>query len=318
MDIQRLVKADLNLLVTLFLLMEERSVTRAAERLFITQSAVSKALSRLRELFDDPLFTRVGHELVPTPFLEAKKPQLCVILKDISTLVTPIEFDPHHYEAEIKVTFPELIDLVVIPRLLAYLHEVAPGIKIKSEPYGSDVLEPLALGAAEFAISPEYRDYPENYHIDLFVNATPAGVARRQHPFAGKAIPLHKLAEYPRIMVKMPDRSLTEFYNTFITGLEEAKSWPIVYETESMLSALSIIRHTDYLMPVPDFVADSLVKSTEVSAFSIAEFPQNLFKYVIVSHDRIADSALHQWFRGVLIDIGQEIMAENAHSSPAQ
>lgn len=67
MDTRTLARIDLNLLVALQVLLEERNVSKAAERLFITQSAMSKTLGRLRELFDDPLFTRSSHGMVPTP-----------------------------------------------------------------------------------------------------------------------------------------------------------------------------------------------------------------------------------------------------------
>ena len=67
MDIRELGRLDLNLLVALEALIEEGSVSRAAERLYITQSAMSKTLGRLRELFDDPLFIRRGSGMVPTP-----------------------------------------------------------------------------------------------------------------------------------------------------------------------------------------------------------------------------------------------------------
>ena len=67
MNLQRLSRLDLNLLVSLQALLEERSVTKAAQRLFITQPAMSRVLQRLRVQLGDPLFTRAGNELVPTP-----------------------------------------------------------------------------------------------------------------------------------------------------------------------------------------------------------------------------------------------------------
>ena len=70
MEIRDLGRLDLNLLVALEAMLEERSVSRAAERLFITQSAMSKTLGRLRELFNDPLFVRKGAAMMPTPRAE--------------------------------------------------------------------------------------------------------------------------------------------------------------------------------------------------------------------------------------------------------
>ncbi len=68
---RQLLRIDLNLLVALQVLLEERNVTRAAERLSVSQPALSKTLQKLRETFDDELFTRTAHGLIPTPRAEA-------------------------------------------------------------------------------------------------------------------------------------------------------------------------------------------------------------------------------------------------------
>jgi DNA-binding transcriptional LysR family regulator len=73
MNLQKLSRLDLNLLVSLQALLEEKSVTRAAQRLFITQPAMSRVLQRLRHQLDDPLFTRTGNELVLRPRREICK-----------------------------------------------------------------------------------------------------------------------------------------------------------------------------------------------------------------------------------------------------
>ena len=86
MDAKLLSRVDLNLLVALQVLIEEQSVTRAAERLFITQPAMSKTLQRLRELFDDPLFIRSGRGLVPTPRAVELEKKLPLVLSSMTLL----------------------------------------------------------------------------------------------------------------------------------------------------------------------------------------------------------------------------------------
>lgn len=82
MKLNSVTRADLNLLVAFQFLMEEKSVTRAAERLYISQPAMSKTLQRLRDLFDDPLFDRASHGLVPTSRAEALHAQLPQLLHE--------------------------------------------------------------------------------------------------------------------------------------------------------------------------------------------------------------------------------------------
>lgn len=85
---------DLNLLKALAMLLDERNVTRAAQRLGVTQPAMSAMLNRLRDAFGDPLFIRAQRGLVPTPrALELVEP-LRQIISDVSTLLQPVRFDP--------------------------------------------------------------------------------------------------------------------------------------------------------------------------------------------------------------------------------
>jgi DNA-binding transcriptional LysR family regulator len=94
---------DLNLLISLQVLLEERNVSRAAESLHITQPAMSKTLSRLRELFDDPLFTRSSHGMQPTPRAMELEGDLNAILGGISKLVSSPQFDPASATGEINL-----------------------------------------------------------------------------------------------------------------------------------------------------------------------------------------------------------------------
>src|SRR5210317_1352524 len=103
MDTKELAKIDLNLLISLQVLLEEKNVSRAAERLFITQPAMSKTLSRLRSVFDDPLFTRTSHGMQPTPRAIELALGLPDILGGISQLVSGSYFDPARAEDEVTI-----------------------------------------------------------------------------------------------------------------------------------------------------------------------------------------------------------------------
>ena len=99
---QKLSRLDLNLLVALQALLEEKSVTKAAERLFISQPAMSRVLQRLRHQLDDPLFTRTGNELIPSPKARELHFKLPTLLDNILDLVDEGKFDPGKYVGEIK------------------------------------------------------------------------------------------------------------------------------------------------------------------------------------------------------------------------
>lgn len=126
-DLRRI---DLNLLVVLDALLIERSVSRAAERLAMTQPAVSHALARLRTLIGDPLLVRVGNEMC----LSARAKALCVPLSEalarVRDVVLPKGFDPAVCRRTFRLAMSDYACSVVLTRLLADLRIAAPGIDL--------------------------------------------------------------------------------------------------------------------------------------------------------------------------------------------
>jgi DNA-binding transcriptional LysR family regulator len=122
---------DLNLLVTLDVLIEERNVSRAAARLGLTQSAMSRALGRLRAALGDPLLVPARRGLEPTPRAIALAGPLREILADVRTQVlAPAVFDPTTAERRFAVSSSDYTDLVLMPAVYAHLAREAPGVTV--------------------------------------------------------------------------------------------------------------------------------------------------------------------------------------------
>jgi DNA-binding transcriptional LysR family regulator len=147
---------DLNLLVVFDTLMAERNVTRAAARNGLTQPAVSKALNRLRHLFDDPLFVRQDRAMEPTArALELAGP-IHGALADISrTLTLPPAFDPATVKATVKVATIDLYHTSLLPSLIRRLRRDAPGVDLQVRANDCSRLhEQLAAGQIDIAFAP--------------------------------------------------------------------------------------------------------------------------------------------------------------------
>jgi DNA-binding transcriptional LysR family regulator len=147
---------DLNLLVVFDALMAERNVTRAAERNGLSQPGVSKALNRLRGLFDDPLFVRRDRGMEPTArALELAGP-IHGALADISrTLTLPTPFEPATASGTVKIATIDLYNAQLLPSLVQHLRRHAPGIDLHVR--ANDCArfpEQLAAGAIDIAIAP--------------------------------------------------------------------------------------------------------------------------------------------------------------------
>ncbi|PZQ17109.1 MAG: LysR family transcriptional regulator [Ancylobacter novellus] len=124
-------RMDLNLLVAFDALAREGSVTRAAARVGLGQSAMSHALGRLRAVFDDELFVRTPTGMKPTPRGAALVEPVRAALARIEAIVAPREaFDPTTAEREFSVGLPDSTEVLLVPRLVAYLRAVAPGVRL--------------------------------------------------------------------------------------------------------------------------------------------------------------------------------------------
>ena len=141
-DHVNLARIDLNLLVALDALLSERSVTRAAARVGLGQSAMSHNLARLRILFADELLTRSPDGMRATPRALALADQVRVVLGQVQALVTHSDvFDPATAERAFRIALPDSVEVLLMPALLAELCAVAPGVRLRL--HSSDRLQIL-------------------------------------------------------------------------------------------------------------------------------------------------------------------------------
>jgi len=151
----RLNKFDLNNLVCLDALLAEKSITRAAERLFLSRPAMSNALARLREYFNDELLIQVGKVMVPTPFaLSLHKPVRDLLLQTQAIIsASPADIDLATVKRKISVTCSDYVTSLFIPLVLARIYEHAPGIAIDIRPFSARFLEEIKSGEVDFLIT---------------------------------------------------------------------------------------------------------------------------------------------------------------------
>ena len=146
---------DLNLLVALDALLAERSVTRAADRLGLSQPGMSNTLARLRRLFGDPLLVREGLILVPTPRAESLRQPIQEALSLIQQALDDRPgFDPARDRATFTVSCSDYSLLMLIGPLVRRLAAAAPGLTIQVLPRASDPVRLLRDGEADLVIEP--------------------------------------------------------------------------------------------------------------------------------------------------------------------
>ncbi len=154
---------DLNLLMALDVMLEERSVSAAARRLFLSQSAASGALARLREHFCDELLIPVGRQMTPTPFAESLTEPLRDLMLRIDATVSPGQaFDPMTTRRTFRIGCSDYITEVVISRLVANVALAAPCAVLDIIAPGNDPAGALDSGEIDILVTPEFYFSPNN------------------------------------------------------------------------------------------------------------------------------------------------------------
>lgn len=304
MELRELSKLDLNLLVALAALLEEQNVSRAAERLFVTQSAMSKTLGRLRDLFDDPLFIRQASGMVPTPRAEQLSEHLPQVLQAVQAMVEPTEFDPLTYDSKVRLLVEGHMGVWLIPRLLELLAETAPQALLRSISSADSPLELLASGELDFVIQGERQAYPAEYQLTTLGYAPPRLLARSGHPLEGKKLTWEMLLQYPQVQLLIPELQEIRFHapedSSFIQRI--ANLVPRL-RTDHLATAIAVVLDSDYVFPAPPLFMDEDNISRGLIALPMPEDEELSISYVLVAHERVAHSLAHQFLRKNIVQV---------------
>ena len=180
-------ETDLNLFIALDVIYTEKNLTKAGQVLGITQPAVSNALSRLRELFDDELFIRTSKGMIPTPVANQIINDVRSALSLIQNTISETEkFDPSTADMTFKISIGDSSEYRLLPLLIKELAEVAP--KIKVETYltpRKDAPRELASGTIDFSIDPPVHSDPHLKHEKIYEEDY-VMIVRKDHPILEK------------------------------------------------------------------------------------------------------------------------------------
>ena len=304
MDIRELSRLDLNLLVALEALLEERNVSLAAERLFITQSAMSKTLGRLRELFGDPLFVRKASRMIPTPRAEQLARELPQVLLAVQRMLRPTEFDPQTWEGELSVLVQGHMGVWFLPQLLKRLRGSAPHVRIHAISTAPDTLEMLADGRLDFAVQVEHHSYPPGYDLTTLGFAPPMLLARAGHPLQGRDLSWEQVLEYPQVMLIIRELDEIQFLAQQDSPfLRHERAVVPHLHTDNLYTAIQVVRNSDYLFPAPPMFLEQDELSRDLIALPLPGGEEVSMRYVVITHERLRHSAIHDFMYGEILAI---------------
>lgn len=316
MNLQKLSRLDLNLLVALQALLEEKSVTKAAERLFISQPAMSRVLQRLRHQLDDPLFTRTGNELIPSPKARELHFKLPALLDNILDLVDEGKFDPGKYLGEIKIAVPEFVATSLISKLISLVTKESPGLVLSVSGGSESVERDLAEGQLDFTIDIDGPFSDELMSMPLAVH-TPCIWMSKNHPLSKfNELTLEQIIEFPFVQYfllisKRVSAGTNARFDKALAALGLKRRKALV--TNQFVTAIETVSNSDCLMVATqkDFVMER-----ETYQIVTKPFPKKLphdgsINLVLLQHQRTSGSAIHLWLAERIIEIVKEIEGIN-------
>ena len=199
---------DLNLLVVFDALMTERNVTKAGANIGLSQSAVSKALNRLRLIFDDELFVRTSAGMQPTALAYDLADPIGEALHTLEQALNPPKFDPAVARRIFTLTTVDLVSSVIIPRVLNHLEKHAPGIDLRLLPSTGRSIEMLDRREVDFALVP-LEEIPSRFESTALFSDDFAVLMRDSHPLSQQELTLERLVSARHVLVSLrgDDRS---------------------------------------------------------------------------------------------------------------
>ncbi|MGY4531799.1 LysR family transcriptional activator of mexEF-oprN operon [Pseudomonas sp. TE3786] len=286
-------RVDLNLLIVFETLMHERSVTRAAEKLFLGQPAISAALSRLRSLFDDPLFVRTGRSMEPTARASEIFGLLSPALDSISTAVSRAsEFDPATSNAVFRIGLSDDVEFGLLPALLRRVRAEAPGVVIVVR-RANYLLMPNLLASGEISVGVSYTDeLPANAKRKTLRKSKPQLLRADSAP--GK-LTLDEYCARPHALV-----SFAGDLNGFIDEeLEKVgRKRKVVLAVPQFNGLGTLLSGTDLLTIVPDYTAAALTATGGVRAEDVPEgIPERTFELSMAWRGAQDNDPAERWLR---------------------
>jgi DNA-binding transcriptional LysR family regulator len=304
-------RIDLNLLVVFDAVMLDKSVTRAAERVFLTQSAVSSALGRLREQLGDELFIRGPGKLRPTPrALELEEP-VRALLAELQQVLAPARFDPAHEQRSFTIATNDYFTAVVAPPLAGRLAQAAPGIDLRIVPTGGRPLEMLDAREADLVCTSWSRP-PERFAIETLLEDDYVCVVRKDHPFAKKPPTLAQFARAKHVLVS-PRGDVRGFVDEKLA--EKGLTRRIALTVNHFAAAPQIVAETDAVLTVPRLIAQRFAPTRTTALFDCpVPVPPALTRMSMLWHDRLARHPAHAWLRETLLAVGRALPARKGAS----
>lgn len=292
---------DLNLLRIFQALWLERNVSRAAEKLGLSQPAISNALARMRVDFNDPLFVRASKGMVPTPMAEKVHARIEQALGIISDLYNEDEkFDPMKSDRIIVIRASDYVQQLVLPKLLHVLEVEAPGMKLIAKSLeGKLPKSEMEEGGCDVAVAGYFKTLPEGFYQQALIKNGFKCVVRKGHPVLKEKLTLKKYLELKHILINQSG-DLHGMVDEVLAQTNKKRH--IVSGISSFMAPGHVIQKTDFILTAPEKLCDHY---KEVYHLELLTPPITVpaIEVVQVWHQKVHQDPPIKWFRSKIFEI---------------
>lgn len=287
---------DLNLLVVFDAVMQERNLTRTGQRLGLTQSAVSHALSRLRHMLNDELFVRSPEGMLPTPRAERMAGPIHQALQEMRVVLEADEFEPLQSARSFTISANNYAARAVIPAFVRHVAMLAPSVVIEVRPIGLlNTLDQLDAGTVELVLD-TVKEGAERFKCVGLLEDDYVAILSADHPIADEpTLSLEHVKNLPHITVTSSGDD-TLFIDDALAEHGLARH---VWASVPLHSLLSVLIGSKALAVVPRRVALDF-KSTSPLIIRPLPFISPRVSLSIIWHRRLDSDPAHRWLRATL------------------
>jgi len=282
---------DLNLLRTIQPLLEERHISRAAKRSFLSQPAMSRALNRLRETFGDPLLVRANGAYERTPRGERVLREVETIMRRLDAIVHDDEFTPARSRERFRVAMTDHGSTVLLPKLIEELRKEAPHSELVLSAVGPQTFDDVAAGRIDLHLCAE--EGPPALESEAIFNLDFVCLVGARQPVRTRRFTLKQYLRLPHVMILTGDGHQA-MVDRPLAALGERRRAAI--RIPFFIPAVFSIAQTDLVLTVPRTLARI---TAPIAGLRMIEPPRELkpFPYFMSWHPRLTNEAAHAWLR---------------------
>ncbi|MFC5080259.1 LysR family transcriptional regulator [Vibrio thalassae] len=308
----RFANLDLNLLRVFKVLYEEKNMRKAAQRLYVSQPAVSQSLQKLRHQFDDPLFVKVKSGLSPTPFSEQLSNSLLPLLYDIENVVNDTDvFDPTQLDQDITIALSSSFVFSISGELYRYFREHAPGLKIHIASWNDQTVTAIEKGDILLGINAELTDRYPFMEKRTIGDIDACLLVRKEHPITRQKVTVESMSKYPLARLIVSNYSK---YTSPTVEIFKRLGYPLEvgFSSEYPVALIDVVQQSDMFMgttncfPIHNYPNLAMLSPDQV-------LPEAQYPALSYFHTRHQNSALVNWLNDSITQIFQQRKTENAH-----